>query len=85
MDQKPSVGRIVHYRALGSADGKFPVGECRAAIITSVSDWGNQNQGFVSLAILNPTGMYFNSSCGYMEDKEGESVVGGTWHWPERV
>lgn len=72
--QKPSVGRIVHYRALGSADGKFPVGECRAAIITEVKE------DVVSFCVLNPTGMYFNQKGEYSEE-----VKGGTWHWPERT
>lgn len=31
---RPSVGRIVHYTSLGSADGKFPP-EVQAALITS--------------------------------------------------
>ncbi len=77
MDQKPSVGRTVHYRALGSADGKFPVGECRAAVITAVS---KEVPGSVSLCVLNPTGMYFNAEVFYSSEEKG-----GTWHWPERV
>jgi len=80
MDQKPSVGRIVHYRALGSADGKFPVGECRAAVITAVLFGENNQPGDVSLCVLNPTGMYFNAVVNYSETEKG-----GTWHWPERV
>ena len=72
---KPTVGRIVHYHALGSADGRFPVGEVRAAIITSIVD---QENNIVSLAVLNPTGMYFNQSVTMGPD-------GGQWSWPERV
>lgn len=74
MEQTPSIGRTVHYRALGSADGKFPVGECRAAIITA---WPDPEH--VSLCILNPTGMYFNQSVEYSAEEKP-----GTWHWPER-
>lgn len=37
-DQLPAVGRIVHYRSRGSADGVFKA-ECRAAIITEVGAW----------------------------------------------
>lgn len=77
MDKKPSVGRIVHYRALGSADGKFPVGECRAAVVTAVL---SEVEGKVSLCVLNPTGMYFNAEVLYSEEAKG-----GTWHWPEMV
>jgi hypothetical protein len=47
----PSVGRIVHYVARGSADGVFPR-TCRAAIITDVywsdaadeEDWKGDDQ-----------------------------------------
>ena len=76
VQQKPSVGRIVHYRALGSADGKFPVGECRAAIITQVPN----DSSALKLSVFNPTGIYFNESAEYSEE-----IKGGTWHWPERV
>lgn len=36
--QKPSVGRVVHYVARGSADGVFPPA-CRAATITDAGSW----------------------------------------------
>ena len=35
----------------------------------------------VSLAVLNPTGMFFNPGCAHDEGAK----AGGTWHWPERV
>ncbi len=74
----PSVGRIVHYVSRGSADGVFlPV--CRAAIVTDVDAGGVSNA--VSLAVLNPTGMYFDQ--GITQSENGRE--GGTWHWPERV
>lgn len=69
MNIVPTVGRVVYYHALGSADGKFPVGENRAAIITAVKDEFN-----VSLCILNPTGMYFN-----LNVERGEGA--GEWDW----
>lgn len=68
---KPTVGRVVYYHALGSADGKFPVGENRAAIITAVVDETTET---VSLCVLNPTGMYFN-----LKVEKGEA--GGQWGW----
>lgn len=109
---KPSVGRIVHYVARGSADGRFPK-VCRAAIVTEVPELLSEgpNDGTAAhLAVLNPTGMFFDRdvefhdgaekpgspdcsdseshgkpfrycSCGWVE----ASLVGGTWHWPERV
>lgn len=88
--QKPSVGRIVHYVARGSADGQFP-STCRAAIIAEVYSKQNpprepeavpgvETAEWVALAVLNPTGMFFNDVCHDELTKQG-----GTWHWPERV
>jgi hypothetical protein len=75
--QKPSVGRIVHYVAYGTPGGEFRPGVCRAAIISQVHDDSN-----VGVVVLNPTGLFFNVSVPYSEP---ELVHGGTWHWPERV
>lgn len=72
---KPSVGRIVHYQAYGSAGGKYP-SVCRAAVITEVHD-----DTTVSLAVLNPTGAFFDQECRL----DGTDKRGGTFHWPERV
>ena len=75
---KPSVGRIVHYVSYGTPGGRYK-SECRAAIITAVS----QPLGVtVDLAVLNPTGMFFNRGTVLNNDTPYE---GGTWHWPERV
>jgi hypothetical protein len=73
---KPSVGRIVHYMSHGTPSGEF-LPECRAAIITEAPAGTDR----ISLAVLNPTGMYFNRDCPY--DETGRA--GGTWHWPERT
>jgi len=60
-EQKPSVGRIVHYVAHGTpvlpgGEQAFP-SACRAAIVTEVV-----GQSTVGLAVLNPSGMFFNQS-----------------------
>ena len=74
--QYPSVGRIVHYVSYGTPGGEFPAGICRAAVVTAV-----QSTEEVTLAILNPTGIFFaDTSIFYDEGK-----APGTWHWPERV
>lgn len=73
---KPSVGRMVHYVSRGSADGVFPA-TCRAAIITET----DAEDGIVSLAVLNPSGLFFDQAI-YHDEAE---KAGGTWHWPERV
>lgn len=91
----PSVGRIVHYVSYGTPvreDGSqaFPP-KCRAAIIADVYSADNPHPDpevhvnadgaeWAALAVLNPTGMFFNDSCHDELTKQG-----GTWHWPERV
>lgn len=83
MSQKPSVGRIVHYVSYGTPGGEY-TSQCRAAIITGVpgpADLDSRDVDMpVDLAVLNPTGMFFNR-CKHDEDGK----AGGTWHWPERV
>lgn len=68
---KPTVGRIVHYRSYGTPGGEY-TSQCRAAVITGVNDYD------VSLAVLNPEGMFFNTA------PEGSPDDRGSWHWPER-
>lgn len=81
-EQKPSVGRIVHYVSHGTPirpDGtQAYTEECRAAVITAVGPPAEDE--CVGLAVLNPTGMFFNESV-CLDDQHR----GGTWHWPERV
>ena len=76
MNQPPTVGRIVHYRSFGTPKGEY-TSQCRAAVVTEVT-----GPDEVSLAILNPTGMFFNES---LPQDESPAPKGGTWHWPERV
>jgi len=71
---KPSVGRIVHYVSYGTPNGEYKA-ECRAAIITQVF-----SDTVVSLCVLNPSGLFFNTSIPF-----DEKAKGGTWHWPERI
>lgn len=90
---KPTVGRVVHYTSYGTPGGEYGKA-CRAAIITEVPPlpvdaYLAQPAGWaprVSLAVLNPTGTFFNQ---HVEHDEPDPVtgvaVGGTWHWPERT
>lgn len=71
----PSVGRIVHYQAYGSPGGEYP-SVPRAAIITDVSDYGAK----VALAVLNPTGMFFNTDVPFSAEPKA-----GHWSWPPFV
>ena len=72
---KASIGRIVHYVSYGTPGGEY-TSECRAAVVTEVD-----TSDTVGLAVLNPTGMFFNRTIVHDEADHR----GGTWHWPERV
>lgn len=87
---RPSVGRIVHYVSYGTPSGEY-TSECRAAIVTEVGTFVDEDR--IGLAVLNPTGMFFNRRVDHDElpppDKivpgERDTYLPGTWHWPERV
>ena len=67
---KPTIGRIVIYRSLGDAAGRFPP-EDHPAIITGLTD------GVAHLHIFYKTGTFDMVAV--------EGVTPGTWRWPERV
>ena len=56
---KPSVGRVVHYVSYGSPGGEYK-SECRAAIVTETN-----TSDTVGLAVLNPTGVFFDRTVTY--------------------
>lgn len=76
MEQKPTVGRIVHYGAYGTPGGEFPSNVARAAVITEVVE----NSLNVGLCVLNPSGQFFNREVPYSPD-----LKPGHWSWPPRV
>lgn len=80
---KPSIGRIVHYVSYGTPGGEYGKA-CRAAIVTEIPEQTKPDgpNPLVGLAVLNPTGMFFNQAVPY---HPGPGAGGGTWHWPERV
>lgn len=67
-----SVGRIVHFKTRGSADGVYPP-TAFAAIVTAL-EGGEQ----VSLVTFGPGGMRFETGV-----LKGDQV--GQWNWPPRV
>ncbi len=75
MDQKPSVGRIVHYQSYGTPGGEYKPAP-RAAIVTDVTE-GSLTVG---LCVLNPTGMFFNRDVPFSAEPKP-----GHWNWPPRV
>lgn len=74
MEQKPSIGRIVHYTNLGDKDGRYPP-EQQAAIIT-----GLNADGTVALHILYKTGQFDMAAV-----PQSETYERGHWSWPPRV
>lgn len=73
---EPSIGRIVHYQSFGTPGGEY-LPEPRAAVITAVT-----GAGFVSLCVLNPTGLFFNENVRHAPD---DKPAPGCWNWPPRV
>lgn len=85
---KPSIGRVVHYVSYGTPGGEYS-SECRAAVVAALDEAPEDAPWLepVSLVVLNPGGLFFNSRCLHDEAKldNGRIGAGGTWHWPERV
>jgi hypothetical protein len=84
MSQSPSIGRIVHYHSYGTPGGEY-LPEPRAAIITAIdqSDMPYATaigDTTVALAVLNPTGMFFNQTVPFSEEPKP-----GHWSWPPRI
>lgn len=84
--ERPKVGDLVHYMSHGTpprVDGTqaHRSGLCRAAIITEVPHMdgsrlnGTNDQWTASLAVLNPSGMYFDQDIPW-------GMAHGGWHQP---
>lgn len=78
--QQPSVGSIVHYVSYGTPGGEY-TSQCRAAIVAGVPNKVNDSTELV-LAVLNPTGLFFNESVRYDEGAEtpGDPACPGADH-----
>lgn len=73
------IGDSVHYVSYGTPGGEFS-SQCRAATITEVLSIGTDiEQPRASLAVLNPTGLFFDRNLPYSTGREG-----GTWHLAEK-
>lgn len=73
--QKPSIGRIVHYQKYGTPGGEHKA-EPSPAVITKVKEDGLTCHLFV----MNPNGCYFNET-----PYSGGEPIPGHWNWPPRV
>lgn len=79
-EQKPSIGRTVHFAA---ADGPPRTGTTvYAAIITAVNPKNPDGSGAetVELATFGPSSLYFQHAVKF--DADGAH---GTWRWPPKV
>lgn len=74
-NQKPSIGRVVHYQRYGSPSGEH-LSEPSPAIITQVLD---EETLACQLFVMNPNGVYFNPT------PYSEQPKSGHWNWPPRV
>lgn len=70
MDPKPSVGRIVHYKA--PANDEYPP-RTLAALITMVNE-----DGTVALCCFGPFGFGFRNNITQGDEQS-------QWNWPPRV
>jgi hypothetical protein len=88
VEQKPSVGRIVHYTNLGDKDGRYPP-EAQAAIVTGVYPAASTEPGcgsnlgemHVDLHIFYKTGQFDMRGVPFSE----VPLTRGHWNWPPRV
>jgi hypothetical protein len=71
--QKPTIGRVVHYQRYGTALGEHK-SEPSPAVIVEVFENGD-----CQLFVMNPNGLYFNRTP-YSDEPKG-----GHWSWPPRV
>ena len=76
---KPTIGRVVHYQSFGTPGGEH-LPEPRAAIITTVLPAPTADvTPAVGLAVLNPTGVFFNTDVPHSPTPKP-----GPWNWPPR-
>ncbi len=74
-EQKPSIGRIVHYRGPGTANGQFKP-TTYPAVITQI-----HNDTDVNLFVMTNVGMMNLQSILLAEEPDQPS----RWSWPPRV
>jgi hypothetical protein len=77
-EQKPSIGRIVHYQSFGTPGGEHP-SKPTAALITDVEEIPGYGLS-VSLCVFYPNGHSFKPGVHFSKDPKP-----GHWSWPPRV
>ena len=74
----PTIGRIVHYQSFGTPGGEF-LPQPRAAVIVDLCPDVFPSGLGVTVCVLNPSGIFFNTVDYSEEPKPGH------WNWPPRV
>ena len=77
MEQRPSIGRVVHYVSSDNAK-TWPACKHNAALITSINE-----DATVNLSVI-PDGLNYIIPMQRIKQDEDEKYL-GTWHWPERT
>lgn len=77
VNPRPRVGQMVHYVSYGTPGGEY-TSRCRAAVIAQVGDTPDPNTWMADLAVLNPSGMFFNEDT----PQDDRDRTGGSWHYP---
>lgn len=78
----PTIGGNAHYVAFGTPKEEFPANVCRAAVITEFLPYSfnGETNYTVGVAVLNPTGMYFNRGLQWTGDvKGGPGTCHASW------
>lgn len=75
---EPSIGRIVHYHSYGTPGGEYS-SVARAALVTEVGLPGPSGDYALSLAVFNPTGLFFPQGVPFSPEPKP-----GHWSWPKR-
>lgn len=72
---KPTIGRTVYYQRYGTPGGEHKA-EPSPAVITQVLE---EDTGLCQLFVMNPNGVYFNTTPYSTEPKPGH------WSWPPHL
>lgn len=79
MEQKPTVGRIVHFTPPQEC-GNDKTPEFYAAIITQVNNTTPDGEPTVELATFGPNSLYFQHDIPFSPE-----IKPGTWTWSSRT